>query len=267
MAELRYRELTYALRGLIFETRNQLKTGWSEEIYHRGLLQLIQANNIPVQSKPRRVIVHRDIEVHTFECDLLVADRVILELKMLPLTGFASAHYAQLISYLKCWRKDLGLLINWGATRPQIERVVWDEPQTVVQENYDELDKDLSASERSDIRQIAQNLVTISAQYGLGYPDTLYRKIVAIELAHDGMACQANVGIPAKLSGRMLGYDPSDHLIVAERHLLNIRALLDYPSRYEFARTKTFLNCLGLRSGLVVNFGKKQLQIFGVNAK
>lgn len=265
MVDLLHKQLTYVLRGLVFETRDKLKTGWSEEIYHQGLLQIIQERHFAVQSKPRSTIVHRGVEVHTFECDLLVDDKVILELKALPFTSFAPAHYTQLFSYLKCWRKDLGLLINFGSTHPQIERVVWDEPQWVLRENYDAIQDNLSIDDRGCLDQIKQCILTIGQQYGLGYPDTLYRKIMAIELTHNGIACRSDVTIQVDLNGKTLGYDPSDHLLVADRYLVNIRALLDYPSKYEFVRTKTFLNRLGLRLGLIVNFGKKQLQIFAVN--
>ncbi len=48
-------------------------------------------------------MTHRDVEINTFECDLMVWDLIILELKVLPFTGFAPAHYAQVIHYLKCW--------------------------------------------------------------------------------------------------------------------------------------------------------------------
>jgi hypothetical protein len=41
--------------------------------------------------------------------------------------------------------------------------------------------------------------------------------------------------------------------------------MLDQPARYDFARTKTYLNNLGLKFALIVNFGKGQLQIYGVN--
>jgi len=265
MTELRHGELTYALRGLIFETQDKLKPGWSEEIYHRGLLQTIQQNNLQVQSKLRSTIVHRGVAVHTFECDLLVGDRVILELKALPFTNFAPAHYTQLISYLKCWHKDLGLLVNFGSVRPQIERIVWDEPQWVLHEDYDAIQDNLAKDDEVYLDQIKQGIVMMGQQYGLGYPDTLYRKILAIELTHSGMPCQSDVTVRAELNGKILGNDPSDHLLVADRYLLNIRALLAYPSKYEFARTKNFLNRMGLQLGLIVNFGKKHLQIFAVN--
>lgn len=97
VTNLRHEKLTYELRGLIFEVRQKLKTGWPEEVYHQGLLQLLLDRDIPVHSKPRKAIVHRGYEVHVFECDLIVWDLIILELKVLPFSTFAAGHYAQII--------------------------------------------------------------------------------------------------------------------------------------------------------------------------
>ena len=87
MPSLRYEKLTYELRGLIFEAHKKLKIGWPEEIYHEGLVQLLQDKGISVQSKPRKTFMHRDVAVDLFECDLIVWDLIILELKMLPFYG------------------------------------------------------------------------------------------------------------------------------------------------------------------------------------
>ena len=111
-----------------------------------------------------------------FTCKLL--------LKVLPFTKFAPAHQTQIIHYLKCWRKRLGLLVNFGPSRAKIERIVWDEPALDIHEDYDDI----------------------------------------------------------------------------------VRSVLDRPSPYEFIRTRTYIDVLGLQFGFVVNFGKKQLQIYGIQA-
>ncbi len=231
MTHLRHEKLTYELRGLIFDVRKKLKTGWSEEIYHQGLLQLLRDKGIPVHSKPRKPIVHRGIEVQVFECDLIAWDLIILELKVLPFTTFAAGHYAQLIHYLKCCAKDLGLLVNFGPTRAQIERFVWDEPELKIHENYDSIKSDMTDTDRLYLRQVRQSILTVGQQYGLGYPETMYRRIAAIEMNHNGLSRQAEVEIPARWDGRVLAQHSSDHLLVEDNYLLNIRSLLDQPTR------------------------------------
>jgi GxxExxY protein len=266
MANLRYEKLSYEVRGIIFETHRQMQIGWSEEIYHRALAQILESKGIPFQFKPRQAIFHHNIEVHTFESDLIVYDQIILELKALPHTDFAPAHYAQLIHYLKCWKMDLGLLVNFGPPSAIIRRVLWDEPDVLIYENYDQIRNRIDAANQRRIEQIRQSIVTIADQFGLGYSEVLYRKIAAIELRHSGLDCQSEVKIPSKLNGLSIQELDSDHLLIEHQHLLGIRSLLSHPTKYDFAQMKTYLNSLGLKTGIVVNFGKQQLQIYGVSA-
>ena len=177
MAELRYKDLTYLLRHTIFSVHNQLRAGWPEAAYHQGMVCLLQDKDVPLQSKPRRAIIHRGIEVHIFECDLIVWDLIILEFKALPHSTFAPAHYAQLIHYLKCWGKDLGLLVNFRSTRAEVERVVWDEPKLMVKENYTSVDTLLTDAERATQSEIQKALTGLVQHYGLGYPETMCRSL------------------------------------------------------------------------------------------
>lgn len=265
MGILRHEKHTYELQRIIFEIRKQLKTGWPEEIYHQGMVQLLHKAGVPTQSRLRKALLHRGIEIHLFECDLLVWDLIILEFKVLPVTRFAPVHYAQIIQYLKCWNKDLGLLVNFGRTRAEVERVVWDEPKLILVENYDSIHSALSDNARSLLTEIQQAVKAIGDQYGLGYPETLYRKAAAIELNHNGFRCQSNVIVPARLEGHELAQFTSDHLLVNDMCLLSIRAVLDYPTQYDFARMKTYLNSLKLPFGVIINFGKHELQLYGVS--
>jgi hypothetical protein len=55
-------------------------------------------------------------------------------------------------------------------------------------------------------------------------------------------------------------------LLIANTLLLHVCALPERPAAYEFASMKTYLEALGLHFGLLVNFGYRQLQIFGLAA-
>jgi GxxExxY protein len=268
MPELRYEKRTYQLRGLIYKIRNELKAGWSENIYHLALVQLLQDNHIPVLSKPRRSLSHRNVEVHIFEPDLIVWDTIILELKALPYqTKFTGEHYAQIIHYLKFFGKDLGLLVNFAPARVNIKRVVWDEPELDLFEDYSKITSALSRQDKECLHHIRHHILEIARQYGLGYPETVYRKIVAIEMAHDTLPCLTDFEVPARWNGTVLGSHKTQQLLIADNYLVHIRALLDYPTGYDLTRTKTYLTGLGLQFGLVVNFGRRQLQIYGVKAE
>ncbi len=265
MAGLRHEAFTRELRGAIFKVRNELGGGWSEEIYHQALVALLNERQIPTKSKPRRSIVYRGAELHTFEPDIIVWDKIILELKVLPYQkDFANMHYAQIIHYLKFFENDLGLLVNFAAPRVKIKRVLWDALPIDFSESYDHIRPYLTARDKKCLRLIRQMILTLAEQIGLGYPEKIYREMLAIEAAHNHIDCVCNVDLQAKWNGKIIGRQGINQILLQNDYLVHIRSMLDSPTAYDFISTKTYLKNLGLRLGLVINFGKKQLQIFGV---
>lgn len=265
MRDLRHNDFTYLLNGWIYQVRRELKTGWSEAEYHQALLMLLRSHDVPVQFKARKTIVHRNVDVHTFECDLLVWDLIVLELKVLLSSEFASGHLGQLIGYLKCWQKDLGMLVNFGPTKAITRRIVFEETNMEPEENYQSISSRMMAEDRETLRQVRQCLLALNRQYGVGYSDTVYRRIIEIELMSMGVTCQPNAEIPVTWESKKIGLHVSTHLLIEGRYLLCVRALIDYPMKRDYAQMKTYLNALGLQFGLIVNFGKQRLQIYGVN--
>ena len=216
MSGLRHQKLTYELRGIIWEARRRLKTGWPEDVYHQGVVQILEEKGVPVMSKPRKMLVHRGIDVHLFECDLIARDLIILELKSLPFTSFASKHYAQIINYLKVWGKDLGLLVNFGPMRADIERVACDEPEFTVHEDYSAIGSEMIGKDRDCLSRLRESILDVGQQYGLGYSEVVYRTIAAIEFQHAALCCNTQVEVPARLDGRVLAHMSSDHLLIED---------------------------------------------------
>jgi len=265
MSHLIFEDKTYQLRGAVYEVFKRLGPGWDENTYHQAMLEVFKETNIPFETKARRVITHREVEVDRFECDLIVWDVIVLELKVLPFTTFAAVHYAQLGHYLKTWNKRLGLLVNFGGTKANIERVLWKNPEW-------KLIEDTSALENYSISeyQFAKDFLSIFAlfvgeQYGLGYPELTYRSLLGVEANYQSIPCQSNLTLPAFWNDKLLGEHKTDHFLLNNTCLVNIRANLEYPPRYDFARMKTYLRICGVKFGFIVNFGKKQIQIYGVN--
>ena len=196
---------------------------------------------------------------------MIVWNLIAIECKALPFdTKFAGEHYAQLIHYLKFYGKDLGLLVNFAHSPVLIERVLWDAPKPEITENYDHFQGKLSSSDRKNLLLIRQAVQSVVSQYGLGYPETVYRRIVAIEIQHIGLTCISDVEVQAIWHGQPLSEQITPLMLIAGRYLLHVRAMLDSPTEYDFRRTKTYLKHLGLQFGLVVNFGRQQAQIFGI---
>lgn len=265
---LRHAEKTQQLLGLAYQVRNELKAGWSEDVYHQALVKLCERKAVPVVSKPHTSLIHRGVEIHRFEPDLIAWDLIILKLKSLAYqTRFTGEQYAQLIHYLKFYGKDLGVLINFAPTRVQIKRVIWDEPPWDISEHYDAIIPLLSEQDRPLLLQIRECILAIGRQYGLGYPETVYRKLIAVEAVSCGVPCGEEVEVPVLWNGERFTYQWTQLLLMEGKFLVHVRSLLPYPTEYDFTRVKSYLTCLGFSIGLVINFGKDQLQIYGVTAQ
>ncbi len=59
-----------------------------------------------------------------YYADLLVEDKVIVELKTVE--ALADEHYAQLLNYLKATEIQVGLLLNFGPSEPEVKRRIFE---------------------------------------------------------------------------------------------------------------------------------------------
>lgn len=110
---MRINEISYQIRGAIFDVYNELGPGLLENIYEKAMIHEIGRRGL-------RVRAQAPIEVHYkgsplglhYKVDLLVEDTVVVELKsvetLLPLFK------KQLETYLKLSGKPLGILVNFN---------------------------------------------------------------------------------------------------------------------------------------------------------
>ena len=115
-------DLTYKIRGCIFEVSRVLGAGYLEKVYENALrIELVKLGlSIKVQ-QPLVVRYKADI-VGEYIVDMLVEDRIVIELKavkkLLPI------HEAQLLNYLKSTGIKVGLLVNFTYPKAEIKRFV-----------------------------------------------------------------------------------------------------------------------------------------------
>ena len=78
--------------------------------------------NIIFESQKNYPVIYKGKIVKDFLCDLIVEDKVVLELKAIKQIG--DIERAQVINYLKVTRHQLGLLINFGEKSLNYERII-----------------------------------------------------------------------------------------------------------------------------------------------
>jgi len=100
--------------------------GFLEAVYQNALLIELLKAGIRAE-KEKKIQVYYDTQlVGDYMADIIVEDKVILELKSVK--ELHPAHEAQLINYLKATGIEVGLLINFGE-RVEIKRKVFTPPK------------------------------------------------------------------------------------------------------------------------------------------
>ena len=117
-------ELTYAINGAIFEVNRVLGPGFLEKVYENALIIELRSLGLKADSQVRIKVYYKDEVVGEYTVDILVEEKVILELKTVE--RLEKIHEAQLLNYLKATGIKLGILVNFKQTKAEIKRMVLD---------------------------------------------------------------------------------------------------------------------------------------------
>ena len=108
-------EIAYQIRGAIYDVYNKLGPGLFELVYENALSYELKKRGLNVKSQVPINIVYDGIDMGAgFKMDLLVEDKVIIELKSVE--TFALVHHKQLLTYLKLTNLKLGILVNFNTS-------------------------------------------------------------------------------------------------------------------------------------------------------
>lgn len=121
--KLIYADLTYRIRGAIFNVYNQLGYGHKEQVYQKALEKEFSEANLPFKREVSLSVSYKNEVVGSYRPDFVVDDKVIIELKAVEF--MPKSFKTQLLHYLKTTGYQLGLLVNFGAPKLVIKRLVW----------------------------------------------------------------------------------------------------------------------------------------------
>ena len=118
-------EITYQIRGAIYDVYKNLGPGLLESVYEEALAFEIQQRGLKVERQKQVPIIYKGNTLKTeLRLDILVEDRVVVELKSVE--EMKSVFYKQLLTYLRLMNLHVGLLVNFNTDNilESIERVV-----------------------------------------------------------------------------------------------------------------------------------------------
>jgi len=92
-----------------------LGNGFQEVIYQRALAWEMRKRGLDFAREIEQNIYYKDLPepIGTRRADFVVEGKVLVELK--AIIQLEDVHYAQTLNYLKAYKLEVGLLINFGS--------------------------------------------------------------------------------------------------------------------------------------------------------
>jgi GxxExxY protein len=113
--------LSKRIIGAAMTVHRTLGAGFLESTYQRALAIELREAGIVFKREVELPVYYRDELIDTRRADFIV-ENTILELKAVEF--LVNEHAAQLLMYLRATRLKIGLLLNFGAVKLQIRRIV-----------------------------------------------------------------------------------------------------------------------------------------------
>jgi len=124
MAKYLSKELTYKIRGALYEVYNTLGPGFKESVYHRALIKEFTLRKIPFEEKKELPILFKGDKVGIYEPDFIIDEKVLMEIKAVP--EMPKIYETQLFYYLRGTKYKLGFLVNFGGSKLEIKRRIYE---------------------------------------------------------------------------------------------------------------------------------------------
>ncbi|QCX38449.1 GxxExxY protein [Aureibaculum algae] len=122
--ELKYKNITEKIIGASFEVHKFFGNGFQEVIYQRALAWEFEQADLSFKREIEQKIYYKNLAkpIGKRRADFVVEEKVLVELK--AVIELQDAHLAQVLNYLKAYKLEVGLLINFGSKSLTFKRYV-----------------------------------------------------------------------------------------------------------------------------------------------
>ena len=112
MEKYLHEDLTKKIIECSYNVFDELGSGFLESVYESALTLELKNKNLNVEQQKELNIFYKDNIVGRFRTDLIVDDKVIIELK--AVSNISKIHEIQLVNYLKGTNIKVELIVNFG---------------------------------------------------------------------------------------------------------------------------------------------------------
>ncbi len=126
--ELLHRDLTDVILKTFYEVYNELGYGFLERVYQNALYIELKNKGLEVVPQKKIKVYYRGNVVGDYYADLIVEDRIIIELKAVEY--IVEQFENQLLNYLRGTDCEVGLLLNFGK-KPEFRRKIFENKRKI----------------------------------------------------------------------------------------------------------------------------------------
>ena len=113
---MKFRDLTYCIKGCILKVYNEMGPGLLEGAYEAALMHELIENGLDARRQVALPVIYKGVEIKdAYKADIIVENSVILELKSVE--SLSRANGKQIINYLKLSGLTFGYLVNFNTTK------------------------------------------------------------------------------------------------------------------------------------------------------
>jgi len=125
--QYKYSDITHKIIGCAMEVHKFLGNGFQVVIYQRALAIELERVGLNYQREIEQHIYYKDVShpIGTRRADFIVENCILVELK--AVVQLEEVHWAQILNYLKAYRLEVGLLINFRSKSLEWKRFVFSE--------------------------------------------------------------------------------------------------------------------------------------------
>lgn len=122
--DLLYHDITEKIIGAAYEVHNFLGNGFQEVIYQRALGYELRQFGLHFVREIEQDIYYKSLEdpIGTRRADFVVEEKVLVELK--ARSALTDDHLAQTLNYLKAYKLEVGILVNFGEKSLVFKRLI-----------------------------------------------------------------------------------------------------------------------------------------------
>lgn len=260
MSNLIHEDLTYTIKGVLFEVYNKLSLKLPEQFYQNAITQTLRNKGIPCESEKEFQIIYRNEVAGTYRIDNWVDNgKVLIELKVRP--EISPTHKAQAISYLKLTNADLAIVANFGAKSLQTKGLpnIIRNKKPIFQWQLRPLPNDILYPNLTN--KIYKALHQVHYTLGPGYIHRAYQQAMSIELKYQDIGYEFISKIPFTFQGCHIGDLDVQIFKIEDKVLLGAFALQTYDAEEEGMKMKIRLERLGAKVGILANFFGERLVV------